>query len=146
MSLTSWLRKCFEVEQKVVPVSDSVKEVMHSQKPVEEKENIPEKPVEVAKEQFKPKTKEKQAVKKKSKKGKERVVAELDPSIAVDVAEMAEWKDLFVLMRLSKHLLRRELQTQALGKLWPLVFPSFRVSWEMGGMRRFMQNRKGVRK
>jgi len=99
--------KVVEVEKKVVPVSDKVnhpvKEVINSPKPVEEKENISEKPVEVIK-QVKPKTKEKQAVKKKGKKGKERVVAELDPSLAVDVAEMGEWKDLFVCDEIIKAL------------------------------------------
>ena len=106
---TKLAEKVEEVEKKVVAGSDDVKhpvkkQVINSPKPVEEKENIPEKPVEVA-EQVKPKMKEKQQpAKKKGKKGKERIVAELDPALAVDIAEMGEWKDLFVCDEIIKAL------------------------------------------
>ena len=43
-------------------------------------------------------------VQKKGKKGKERIVAELDPALAVDIAEMGEWKDLFVCDEIIKAL------------------------------------------
>ena len=92
----------------------------------------------------------------------------MSPSIAVDIADMGEWKDLVVYNEIIKALAEKGFNSPTTIKI--LTLPahlsgnmyiigaaetgsgktlaslSFRASWGTGGMRRLMQSRWGMRK